>query len=120
MSKSYKVNAPTSVELKPVQYMKVTDKCADVYLRKNISTELFHYDSENMADQEMNIADEIYFQVDASKVSESDITTNFEKYWMYGEQWVDTRGMTEAEKIEALEAKNLELNQCILALCNMI
>ena len=122
MAKSYKVyaDAASNVEFRPVQYMKISDNCADVLMHKNISTETVYPTSENMVEQEMNVADEVYFQVDASRVTEETITANFEKYWIYGEQWVDTRNMTENEKIKALEAQNEELNQCILALCSMI
>lgn len=120
MSKSYKVYAPIDVNLDAVQYMKVSDSCADVFLRKNVEKSIVNAEFEDIAEQEMNIADELYFQVDPSAVSKEDITNNFEKYWLYGEQWVDKRNLSYIEKIECLESKNAELNQCILALCAMV
>lgn len=120
MSKIHKVYAPTEITLNAVQYMKVSDNCADVFLRKNIGIDIVNTDLENAVEQEMNTADELYFQVDASIISEQEITKNFQKYWVYGEQWIDERDLSEKEKIERLESQNTELNQCILALCAMI
>lgn len=73
------VQAPVSVGLEPVLYMQVSDTRADVWLRRNIHTETVMIESE---ESEIVTAEEIQFEVNPWDVTESDISNNFNKYWI--------------------------------------
>ena len=118
MASAYKVIVSHDMELNEVQYIKIPDNMADVWMRKNI-----HEENTNDYGEEITpitCADEIYFRVDSEKVSEQDIKDNFEKYWIYGLKWRDSSSMTDREKIEELENENKSLKQCIIELSNLL
>ena len=120
MSKCYKTVAPLDIELKQVQYMNTGDY-ADVFLRKNISTETVEMTVDGETQNcERNIADEIYFRVDPKSVTEEDILSNFDKYWMYAEQWTDESNTTNEEIILKLKHENAEQKQCIVEISALI
>lgn len=120
MSKCYKTTAPTDIELKQVEYMNV-GKYADVLLRKNISTETADevFDGEPRQ-YEKQVADEVYFRVDPNVVTEEDIVSNFEKYWVYAQQWTNETLLTNEEIIAALKKENAELKKCIVEISALI
>jgi hypothetical protein len=94
---------------------------ADVWLRKNIQIEDSIKKSENeYGDSKIQTADEVFFRVDPNIVTKSEIEQNFEKYWIYGEQWTDNRNLTNDEIIKQLKEENSSLKQCIVELSSMI
>ena len=121
MSECYKTTAPTDIELKQVEYMNVGGKYADVLLRKNISTETVDEILDGESRQyERQVADEVYFRVDPNVVTEEDIVSNFEKYWVYAQQWTNETLMTNEEIIAALKKENVELKKCIVEISALI
>ena len=65
---------PLDIELVPVLYMP-HDGIADVWLRKNIKTEIRN---ENGEEYEVQTADEVFFQIDSAATSEQNIIDNFD------------------------------------------
>lgn len=129
MALVHKVYGNAEEDIPAVQYIKIDEHRADVFLRKNYAHEVEHDvvmvgDGEDVAEsvveRDVVVADELFFQVDASAVTEDDVQENFQKYWLYGQQWTDMTNMTEDEKLARLRAENEALNQCFLALCDMI
>lgn len=121
MSKLHKVTSPLDIELIPIQYMEVSDSIADVWLRKNIRTESILVNTNDSSfEQEFNVADEIYFQVNPTNTKLVDIQENFEKFWIYGENWENQTCLSDADKIARLEEENAKLNKCIGELCNLL
>lgn len=120
-NKIIKVVSPIDLELEAVKFMKVSDNFADVWLRKNIEkTTRKEMMGETEQEYEVFIADEIHFVADPSKMSKSDIELNFDKYWIYAQNYVDNSSLTDAEKIALLEKENERLNSCLHELCNLI
>lgn len=116
------MTCPKDLTVANIVYMPISDTLADVWLRKNIHTEEIIIDNsegEPITDT-VNVADEVYFQVDASSVSESDIKNCFEKYWLYGENWTDKRNLSDSEKIKMLETENSALMKCVAELSELL
>lgn len=128
MAKSYKVSAPEGTVLEAVQYISLPDsKLADVWMRKDIQEETVTCETTSPQDGETQYvtykeetAEELYFQVDTSKVSEEDIKANFDKYWVFGEKWRNENAITDKEKIAELQAENVELKQYIIELSGLL
>lgn len=126
MAKPYTIYAPMDYDMQPIKYMECGEY-ADVWLRKNIHTEAMQnsvYDADTGEQRiesiDTQVATEVHFRVETSKVTEADIRENFEKYWAYGENWKEHIDETDAEKIARLQAENDNLRRCIAELSQLM